>query len=110
MSRHLRMAARIAVTPVFEETDAAENELDTEAVDKIVTDLKRELDLLSQAGRRQNLPRLMQRLNKVFIGLEAIIKIVTSGHDEVEKSSNSLIEKLEKTQLLTRPVRLQIRD
>jgi len=107
MSRLLRIAARVAAGPARDVTE--ENPVDSQAVDAIVADLKRELDLLSQAGRRDNLPRLIQRWNKILIGLEGILKLVTSGREEVEKSSQQLIDKLEKTQLLSRPVRLQIR-
>jgi len=102
MSRYLRIAARVAAgadepTPI-----------ESEKVADIVTELKRQLDLIVQSASRDNPQRAMKLLEGAYSALEALLKLITQGHDEVTKRREMVEDKIEQVSKNLRPIRTQI--
>lgn len=104
MSRYLRIAARVAAP-----ADPAEaTPIDSDKVDDVLRELKRQLDLIAQAASRDNPRRAMKLLEGSYSALEALLKLITRGHDEVEDRREMVEDKIDQASKSMRPLKTQI--
>ena len=101
MGRFLQIASRVAA-----DDEAAP--IESDKVDELTGMLKRQLDMITQAARRDNPQRAMKLLEGVYSALEAVLQLLTKGHEEVEDRRELVEDKMKQVKQNLRPIRMQI--
>lgn len=105
MNRFLRIAARVAAQEEDPDTDAP---IDSDAVDELITMLKRQMDMISQSAQRDNPQRAVKLLEQTYSALNTLLTMITRSHPEVEDRKNLVEDKMEQVTHALRPIRMQI--